>query len=105
MEEKLFMQRRKKGLNVARRHERRNNQRDSRCGSRSEMCRLADLASGFVLPFFVGVGDDLRDKYDKKQSQAECKQPRKFSTRMRLTDHFEFLDYPKLIFDANKFSW
>lgn len=69
------------------------------------MCRLADLASGFVLPFFVRVGDDLRDKYDKKQSQAECKQPCQLPTRFRLADHFEFLDYPKLMFDANSFSW
>lgn len=92
MEEKLFMQRRKKRLNVARRHEGRNNQRDSRCGSRSNMCRLAHLASGFVLPLFVQVGRGLRHKYDKKHSQAECKQPRKLPARFRTSDHFEFLD-------------
>ena len=105
MEEKLFMQSQKKGLNVARRHERHNKQRDSRCGSRSEMRGLADLASGFVLPFFVQVGSGLRNKYNKKQSQAECQQPRKLPTRFWLANHFEFSDYPKLIFDATNLSW
>lgn len=87
MEKKLFMQRRKKGLDVARRRERRDNQRDSRCGSRSEMCRLTHLAGGFVLPLFVQVGNGLRNKYNKKHSQAECKQPCKLPTRFRLMDH------------------
>ena len=66
MEEKLVMQRRKKRLNIARRHQRRNNQRDSRCRSRSDMRRLADLTGSFVLPFFVQVGSSLRNKYNKK---------------------------------------
>lgn len=105
MEEKFFVKRQKKGLNVARRHERRNNQRDSRCRSGSEMCRLADLARSFVLSFFVRVGDNLRNKYNKKQSQAECKQPCKLPARFWLANHFELLDYPKLVFDANNFPW
>lgn len=54
------------------------------------MCRLADLAGGFVLSFFVQVGSGLRNKYDKKQSQAECKQPCKLPTRFWLAHHLAF---------------
>ena len=73
MKEKLFMQRREKGLNVAHRNKGRMKQKDSRLRSWAKMCRLADLAGRFVLSFFVAVGCDLRNKYDKKQSQGECK--------------------------------
>ena len=105
MEEKLFMQRRKKRLNVARRDEGRNNQRDSRCRSRGEVCRLAHLTGCFVLSLYVRVGDNLRNKYNKNHSKAECKQLRKLPPRFRLANHIEFSDYPKLIFDATEFSW
>jgi hypothetical protein len=67
------------------------------------MCRLADLARSFVLPFFVQVGGGLRNKYNKKQSQAECQQPDKPPSRFQLAHHLRFLDYPKLIFDAISF--
>ena len=69
------------------------------------MCRLAHLASGFVLSLCVRVGDYLRNKYNKNHSQAECKQPHKLPTRFRLANHFEFLDYPKIRFDAISFAW
>jgi hypothetical protein len=80
-------------------------QKDSRLRSWAKMCRLADLASSFVLPFFVQVRRGLRNKYNKKHSQAECQQPRKLPTRFWPANHFEFLDYLKLVFDANNFSW
>lgn len=51
------------------------------------MRRLADLASGFVLSFFVRVGNNLRYEYNKKQAEAECQQPRKFPSRFRSVDH------------------
>ena len=64
---------------------------------------LADLAGSFVLSFCVAVGGDLRNKYNKKHSQAECKQPCKLPARFLLANHFEFLDY-RLIFDATPFT-
>lgn len=69
------------------------------------MRRLAHLAGRFVLPFCVQMGSGLGDKYNKNHSQAECKQPRKLPARFRLTNHFEFLDYPKIRFDAISFPW
>ena len=60
------------------------------------MRRLADLASGLVLSFFVRVGDYLRNKYNKKHSQAECKQPRKFPSPFRPVYHLLFESTPSL---------
>lgn len=54
------------------------------------MRRLAHLAGGFVLSFGVRVGSDLRNKYNKNDSQAEGKQPRKLPSRFRLAHHLAF---------------
>ncbi|HKW35691.1 MAG TPA: hypothetical protein VJN92_21970 [Candidatus Acidoferrum sp.] len=75
-------------------------QENPRLRSRAKMRSLADLASGFVLSLRVRVGRNLRDKYNKKHSQAECEQPRKLPSRFWPMDHASFLGYPKLNFDA-----
>jgi len=49
VEEKLFVQRWKKWLNITTRLKRRMEQENPRLWSRAEMCSLADLASCFVL--------------------------------------------------------
>lgn len=62
------------------------------------MRRLADLASCFVLSFFVRVGDNLRDKHNKKHGQAECKQPCKLPSYFYFcpVNHFDFQSIPSL---------
>lgn len=75
MEEKLFMKRQQEGLNVARRHKRRMKQKDARLGNGAEVRQLANLASRFVLSFFVGVGCGLGNESDKQQRQGERQQP------------------------------
>jgi hypothetical protein len=65
VEEKLIMERGKKWLNVTCRQKRRMQQEDAGLRSRAEVGGLAHLTSGFVLPFFVGVRRNLRNKYNK----------------------------------------
>lgn len=60
------------------------------------MGRLAYLAGCFILPFCVQVGSGLRNKCNKKHSQAECKQPRKLPSRFRSADHLLFESTPSL---------
>jgi len=65
VEEKLFMERGKKWLNVTRRQKRRMQQENASLWSGAEVGGLANLTSGFVLPFCVGVRRNLRNKYNK----------------------------------------
>jgi len=71
VEKKLFMQRRKKGLNVSRRRERRMKHKDSRLRSRSDMCSLADLAGSFTLPIRVQMGCGLTNEDNQQDRQAK----------------------------------
>jgi hypothetical protein len=67
VEEKLFMKCWKKWLNVTSRQKRGLKQKNSCLRSRTQMCGLADLASGFVLSFYMRVGRDLGDEHHKQQ--------------------------------------
>ena len=75
MEEKLFMKPGQKWRNVARRQKRRMEKQNSCLRSGAEMRSLADLASCFVLSFYVGMGRSLRNKYNQYHSETKGQQP------------------------------
>ena len=88
MEEKLFMKPGKKLLNVASRQKRRMEKQNSCLRSRAKMRSLADLASGFVLSFYVGMGRSLRNKYNKDHSETKGQQPSQSSPRFWPIKHY-----------------
>ena len=65
MEEKLLMNRYDKGLNVPGRDKGSEQRRGQGPWSGADVRRLADLAGGFILPFFVGVAQGLHTEHDK----------------------------------------
>ena len=82
MEEKLFMKRGEKGLNVTSDQNGRLKQKNPGLRNGTEVCSLAHLAGSLVLPFFVGMGCGLRDKNNKQQRQTEGKQSSQTSPRV-----------------------
>lgn len=90
MEEKLFVKRRKKWLNITSRQKRRMKQENPCLRGRADMRSLADLAGSLVLSFLVGVGGDLGNKSNKQQRQTESKQPCQTSSRVWPINHLEF---------------
>ena len=73
--------------------------------NRGKMRSLADLASGFVLSLCVRVGGDLRNKYNKKHGQAQCKQPDELPPHFLTVGHLNSQITPSLSFDAISYSW
>ena len=76
VEEKLFVKRGEKWLNVTSRQQRRMKEENRGMWARHEMRNLTDLAGGLVLCMGVKVGGRLRNKHDKEQRRAKSKQPR-----------------------------
>ena len=88
MEEKLFMERGKKGLNVARYQEWGMKQENRSLRNRAEMGGLADLASCFILAIFVSVGGDLGNKNNEHECQTERQRSAEARSFVRVDCHF-----------------
>ena len=65
MKEKLLMKRNNKRLNVPTGSKRCEWRQGDGSRSRADVRRLADLARGFILPFFMGVAQGLCTEHDK----------------------------------------
>jgi hypothetical protein len=65
-------------------------QENSCLWSRTEMCSLADLASGFVLSLCMRVGRDLGNEYNKQHREAESQQSSQGSSRFYRINHLDF---------------
>lgn len=59
MKEKLLVNRYNERLDVSSCEKRTNQRYGSCCRSRAKVCRLANLASSFILSLSVGMGQDL----------------------------------------------
>jgi hypothetical protein len=90
VEEKLFMKRGKKWLNITGREKRRMKQENHCLWSRAEVCGLTNLASRFALSLRVEVGCGLANEGEEQQSQTTSEQLRQTSSRILPKDHFEF---------------
>ena len=88
MEEKLFVEGGKKGLNVARYQEwgMKHENRSLRNGA--EVGGLADLTGRFILAIFVRVGGDLGKKNNEHQCQTERQRSGKARSCVRPDCHF-----------------
>jgi hypothetical protein len=94
VEEKLLVNRDDKWLNVAGREKRANQRCGSRFRSRAEVCRLANLASCFILSLGVGVGQDLSKEQQEQNCQGKSKNPDPVMLRLVLTNHLDFQTTP-----------
>jgi hypothetical protein len=65
VEEKLLVNRYDKRLNGFSCKKRTKQRCGLRCRSRATVGRLADLASGFVLSLYMGVGSGLNQEYNE----------------------------------------
>lgn len=81
MEEKLFMKRRKKLLNVTTRQQGCMEQKNPCLRCRAKVRGLAHLTCCFVLSFYVGMGSSLRNKRNKEYGQAKSKERSRASSR------------------------
>jgi hypothetical protein len=90
VEEKLFVKRGKKWLNVTGREKWRMKQENHCLRSRAEVCGLANLASRFALSLCVQVGCGLANEGKEQQSQTTSEQLRQTSSRILLASHLHF---------------
>lgn len=76
MEEEFDVNRYDKWLNVSGREERANERFGQGFGTRTYVCRLADLASRLILSFRVGMDWALGDEQDEQHREGKSQYPR-----------------------------
>jgi len=62
--------------------------------------RLAELARGFILPFFMGVALSLGAEQDEQDRQGKSQHPCEIKSLVVLANHLDTLGYPNLPFDG-----
>ena len=66
---------------------------------------LADLARGFILPFFMGVAEGLRTEHDKQNRQGKHQHSDPGMLRFVLAAHFDTYTIPGSSFDVRRVPW
>jgi hypothetical protein len=96
VEVKLLVNRYDKRLNVPGREKRTNQRWGSCCWSGAEVCRLANLAGGLILPLGVGVGQNLGGEENEQDRQGKCQHPDPVRPRLVLASHLYSQTTPTL---------
>jgi hypothetical protein len=54
------------------------------------VCRLADMACGFILSFCVGVALGQRNKHNEQNGQGKSEHPDQTMSRLVFANHLDF---------------
>jgi hypothetical protein len=95
VEEKLLVDRYYERVNVSRRQKWTDQGRSSHGRGRAHVSRLANRASGFILPVGVRVTEGLRDEYYRQHSHSESKHPHPVTSRLASVAHFDDYTLPQ----------
>jgi hypothetical protein len=89
VKEKFLMKRNNERLNVATCGKRSEQPEGGRLWSSADMRRLAELARGFILPFFMGVALSLGAEHDEQDHQGKRQHPDPGVLRFVRAVHFD----------------
>jgi hypothetical protein len=101
VKEKLLVNRYNERLDVSCCEKRTNQRCGSCCRTRADVRRLANLARGFILPFFMRVPQGLRTEHDKQNRQGKRQHSDPGILRFVLAVHFDTYTIPGSSFDAS----
>lgn len=104
MKEKLLVKRNNERFNVATCGKRSEQPKGGRPWSSADVRRLADLARGFILPFFMGVAQGLNTKHHEQDHQGKRQHPDPGVLRLVRAVHFDTYTMPvvALTFSATR---